>query len=328
MPDTTPLRWGILATGWIAEQFTRDIQLAGLQVQAVGSRTPDKAQAFARQFDIARAHGSYAALVADPDVDIVYIATPHTQHLDAALLALQAGKHVLVEKPFALNGHQAAQIVACARARNLVVMEAMWTRFLPHMDRIHALIAAGAIGTVRSVAAHHRQRLPTDPGHRINARELGGGALLDLGIYPLSFAVDLLGLPTAIAAQARFTATGVDAEIATLLQHPGGTLSSTVSALDLADTNTATVYGTQGRIDIDDVWYAPTTFTLRDGQGEVVERYDAQVAGRGMQFQALALEASVRAGQVSTRMPPEQSVQIMRMLDTIREQIGLVYPGE
>jgi len=323
-----PLRWGILATGGIAETFTRDLQIAGLHVQAVGSRTQDSAQAFAARLGIPTAHGSYAALVADPQVDLVYIATPHPQHADAALLAIEAGKHVLVEKPFTLNAGQAVQVVARARARGVIVMEAMWTRFLPHMVRLREVIAAGTIGALRSVVAEHRQQMPTDPAHRANAPALGGGALLDLGVYPVSFAVDLLGEPVEITARARMSATGVDAEIATIMRHAHGALSTSVSALDAAGTNSAVVYGARGRIVIDPLWFTPTSFSVYNASGGCIERFEQAVPGHGMQYQAIELEALVRAGRESQRMPPTQSVQIMRVLDQMRAQIGLVYPGE
>ncbi len=324
----TSLGWGVLATGWIAELFTQDLMASGLTVAAVGSRSAQKASAFAKRFAIPAAHGSYQELVADPAVDIVYVATPHPQHIDAALLALEAGKHVLIEKPFTLNALQAKKIVERAADKHLIVLEAMWTRFLPHMQRIHQIIDAGVLGQLRSVSAEHRQFLPTDPQHRLNALELGGGALLDLGIYPVSFAWDMLGAPTAIQATARFTATGVDAEIATVMQHQGGAMSTTVSALDCAGPNGAVIYGSKARIVIDAVWYCPTSFRVEDYQGQVLETYAEPVAHRGMQFQALEMERLVRTGTRSAIMPPEQSVQIMATLDTIRQQIGLVYPGE
>ncbi|MGO4438160.1 Gfo/Idh/MocA family protein [Rhizobium sp. RAF56] len=320
--------WGILATGWIAELFTQDLIAAGLKVAAVGSRSEAKATAFAEQFDIAKAHGSYEALVADPDVDIIYVATPHPHHAEAALLALEAGKHVLVEKPFTLNAHEARLIVDMAREKNLVVLEAMWTRFLPHMKRIHEIIGSGTLGELRSLSAEHRQFLPTDPAHRLNALELGGGALLDLGIYPISFAFDILGAPTSVQAMARFQATGADALVATVMEHRGGAISTTVSTLDSAGPNVAVVYGTKARIEIATVWYQPTSFKVIDQNGAVLEQFDETVSGRGMQFQAFEMEALVQSGQWSERMPPDQSVEIMQTLDTIRQQIGLVYPGE
>ena len=213
------VRWGILATGWIAELFAKDLKQTGHSVVAVGSRAQERADRFASTFGIATAHGSYEALVSDPNVDIVYIATPHPQHVSAAKLALNAGKYILVEKPFTLNAEEAAEIVTLARLKGLVVLEAMWTRFLPHMRRIREIIANGTIGEVRSITADHRQKLPDDPTHRLNALELGGGALLDLGIYPISFAWDILGRPASIKAEATFRNTGADAQVATVFRN-------------------------------------------------------------------------------------------------------------
>lgn len=323
-----PLRWGILATGWIAELFVTDLQAAGLSVTAVGSRTKGKAAAFAKRFKIPNAHGSYEDLVADPEVDIIYVATPHPQHVDTALLALEAGKHVLVEKPFTLNAKEAGEIVDKARAKKLVVLEAMWTRFLPHMKRIHEIIDAGTIGKLRSVSAEHLQFLPSDPKHRLNALELGGGALLDLGIYPISFVIDILGAPTSVSATARFKETGVDAEVATLMRHEGGTMSTTVSALDLAGQNLAYVHGSKGRIEIASTWYVPTSFKVIDHSGSIIEEFAVEVPSRGMQFQALEVERLVNEGAESTLMSPDDTVSIMGVLDTIRSQIGLSYPSE
>ena len=322
------LGWGILATGWIAELFTQDLVSSGLNVAAVGSRSEEKAKAFAKRFGIPAAHGSYQRLVADPDVDIIYVATPHPRHVEAALLALNAGKHVLIEKPFTLNAEQARKIIACAREKNLVVLEAMWTRFLPHMRRIHDIIDAGVLGELRSVSAEHRQCLSTDPKHRINAPELGGGALLDLGIYPVSFAFDILGAPASVSATARFTNTGVDAEIAIVMRHKGDVISTSVSALDCAGPNAAAIYGSKARIVIASVWYKPTSFRVEDYQGNVLEEYTETVACRGMQFQAFEMERLIEAGTYSAIMSPDESVLIMDTLDTIRKQIGLVYPGE
>jgi predicted dehydrogenase len=323
-----PLGWGILATGWIAELFAQDLIDAGLKIAAVGSRAEGKAKAFAERFNIAKAHGSYEALAANPEVDIVYVATPHPHHAQAALLALEAGKHVLVEKPFTLNAREARVIVDLAREKNLVVLEAMWTRFLPHMRRIHEIIDAGTLGELRSLSAEHRQFLPTDPAHRLNALELGGGALLDLGIYPISFAFDILGAPKSVDAIARFQATGADALVATVMEHPGGAISTTVSTLDSAGPNVAVVYGTKARIEIATVWYVPTSFKVIDHNGRILEQFDEKVTGRGMQYQAFEMEALAQSGRWSERMPPEQSVEIMQTLDTIRQKIGLVYPGE
>jgi predicted dehydrogenase len=323
------LGWGILATGWIAETFTQDLQHAGRRVAAVGSRTADRAQAFADEHGIPHAHGSWAALAADPTVDAVYVATPHPFHAEAARIALEHGKHVLVEKPFTLTAGEAAQVVALGAARGLVVLEAMWTRFLPHMTEIHQAIADGAIGTPQVLVAEHTQPLPSDPGHRMNDPELGGGALLDLGVYPISFGVDLFGLPVDVQATATFTSTGVDRRVQGVLTHEGGASTVFLAASNLAGSNSASILGTGGSIEIEHTWYAPTAYTIRDLERNVVRTSRPEVPHRGMQYQALELEALVRAGRTSSdRMPAEQSVGVMRVLDAVRERIGFTYPQE
>jgi len=324
---STGLRWGILATGGIARSFARDLIDAGHTVAAVGSRAPGAAAAFAAEFGIPTAHGSYEQLAADPGVDVIYVATPHPVHLDAALLAIAGGKHVLVEKPFTLNAAQAARIAEAAAAAGVVAMEAMWTRFLPHMVQLRALLAAGAIGEVRTVIADHTQALPTDPAHRLQNPALGGGALLDLGIYPVSFAVDVLGLPTAVRAHASRTPTGVDRQTAILLEHEGGRQSVLHCALDTAGSNRAVVLGTHGALELDRVWYTPTTVTRYDRDWNVVEQLRPAVSGRGMQFQAAELERRV-SGAAPSSLPIDETVAIMAVLDQVRALIGLRYPGE
>jgi len=323
------LGWGILATGWIAQTFTKDLQDAGLRVAAVGSRTAERAEAFAAEHGIPHAHGSWAELAADPTVDVIYVAATHPAHAEAARVALEHGKHVLVEKPFTLNAAEAAELVALAEERGLVLLEAMWTRFLPHMAELHAAIAAGEIGEPQVLIAEHIQALPSDPSHRMNDPELGGGALLDLGIYPISFAVDLFGLPTAVEATATFTPTGVDQRVQGTLTHEGGATTLFVAASNLGGSNRAVILGTGGSIEIEHTWYTPTGYTVLDPQRGLVRTSHPETTGRGMQYQALELEELVRSGRTSSeRMPAQQSVGIMRVLDTVRERIGLVYPQE
>ncbi len=325
----TGLRWGILATGGIAASFASDLRTAGLDLVAVGSRGQESADAFAARFDIPRAYPSYEALVEDPDVDIVYVSTPHPLHHAGATLALAHGKHALVEKAFTLNRAEAEDLQRLATARGLLVTEAMWTRYLPHMLRIRALIAEGALGEIRAVSADHTQSLPTDPAHRLNALELGGGALLDLGIYPVSFVWDLLGAPETVHAVGRLGETGADTEVATVMTHASGAVSTTLSSSRAAGPNRATIVGTKARIDIDGVWYQPTAFRLISPQGEVIEEYRSDVAGRGMQYEALAAERLVREGNLEgDLLPLSESVAIMGLLDDIRAQIGVRYPGE
>lgn len=327
---TDSIRWGILATGGIAHSFAQDLVQNGHTVQAVGSRSQSSADAFAAEFNIPVSHGSYEALVDDPNVDVIYISTPHPFHAEHALLALNAGKHVLIEKPMALNGREARHIIEFAASRNLLVLEAMWTRFLPHMVRLREILAAGTLGEVRSLLADHTQDLPDDPKHRINSMELGGGALLDLGVYPISFAHAVFGTPDDILASASFKSTGADAQVATIFRYTGGQIATTFSSSDTLGPTTATIIGTQGRIDIEAVWYAPTSMRVLDNTGAVLETFDTPAfIGRGMHFEALEAEQLIRAGRTSSNvMPTEESIAIMDTLDAVRAQIGLQYPGE
>lgn len=325
----TGLRWGILATGGIAHAFASDLRTAGLDLAAVGSRSPESGQRFAEEFAVPRVHGSYEALASDPDVDIVYVSTPHPMHAENAILLLEHGKHVLVEKPFTLTGTEAAAVRDVAAKNGLLAMEAMWTRYLPHMIRIREIVASGALGEVRAVLADHTQKISTDPAHRLNDIELGGGALLDLGIYPISFAWDILGAPSTITAAGHIGATGVDDEVATIFTHAAGAVSTSLSASHAAGPNTASIVGTEARIDIDRVWYTPTSFRLVTPDGEVLESYESHIQGRGMQFQAFAAERFLAAGaHDSDILPIDETVAIMQTLDEVRRQIGLVYPGE
>ena len=323
----TPVRWGILATGGIAHAFTSDLRTAGLHVAAVGSRRAEAAQAFAAEYDIPRAHGSYEDLVADPEVDIVYVASPHSHHLEHAALALQAGKHVLIEKAVTLDAEEATALRDLAAGNGLLAMEAMWTRYLPHMVRIRELVASGALGEVRAVIADHTQKISADPAHRLNALGLGGGALLDLGIYPVSFAVDILGPVERVLAAGRLGETGADTENAISLVHAGGAVSSLAVSSRAAGPNTAHVVGTEARIDIDRIWYTPTSFRLTAPDGAVLEEYTSVVEGRGMQYQALYAEQLLADGRRDGDLLPfDESVAIMRVLDDIRAQRGVVYP--
>jgi predicted dehydrogenase len=323
------LRWGILGTGWIASEFTQDLLANGMTITAVGSRTQESADAYAARYGIATAHPTYEALVADPNVDAVYISTPHPMHHENALLVLNAGKHALVEKPFTMNAAEAREIVELASSKKLVVLEAMWTRWLPHMVRVREIIAAGTLGDVRTVIADHNQDLPDDPKHRILNPDLGGGALLDLGIYPVSFAWDVFGKPTSVTAISTASPiTGVDRQTAILFGYDDGQQAVLHTALDTLGPNTAVVIGTKGRIEIESVWYTPTPFTVYDENNIVIEKFDQPVISRGMQFEALALEQIVAAGALEgAELPPSETVAIMETLDEIRRQIGLSYPG-
>ena len=307
--------------------MTGDLLLAGHTVTAVGSRRPEASQAFAAEFGIANAHGSYEALVADPEVDVVYVATPHSHHAANAILAIEAGKHVLVEKAFTLTQAEAQRVADAAEQAGVVVMEAMWTRFLPHMVRLREILASGVLGEVRTVLADHTQALPTNPEHRLQNPELGGGALLDLGIYPVAFAVDVLGMPQGVHAHAALTPTGVDRQTAMILDYADGRQAVLHTALDTAGPNRAAVIGTEGSIEIDRTFYVPTSFTVRDRDGNEIERFESDVEGRGMQFQAAEMERRI-AGEAASSLPLDETVAIMSLLDEVRRQIGVRYAAD
>lgn len=323
------LRWGILGTGWVARMFVADVLANGITVSAVGSRNARTAKAFADEFAIPTAHGSYAELVADPSVDVVYVATPNPFHAEHATLALNAGKHVLLEKPFTLNASEARSLFALAEQNGLVLLEAMWTRFVPHMVRVREIIQSGTIGEVQTLIADHNQKLPSDPEHRLNSLALGGGALLDLGVYPVSFAQDLFGSPTSIYALGRMSPTGVDRQNSAILGYRGGQQAILQSALDTEGPNTAVILGTEGWIAIDPVWHDAAFFTVFDNDEHVVERFETPVNGRGMHFQALELQRLVRGGLLNgSIMPPQDTMAVLEIMDEMRRQMGLVYPQE
>jgi predicted dehydrogenase len=320
------LRWGILGAGGIARLQVADMQRHGFTVAAVAARDLAKAQAFADEFGVVGAYGSYAQLAADPDIDAIYVTTVHPTHAAAARLALEGGKHVLVEKPFTMDAAEARSLVDLAAAKSLVILEAMWTRWLPHMVRIREILAEGLLGDVRAVLADHDQK--NEHVERMFNPELGGGALLDLGIYPVSFAWDVLGAPDTILAHGTLTPAGVDRETAIILGYPSGAHAVLQTQMSGAGPNRAAIVGTDGRIEIDSVWYNVVGFTRYDAAGTVVERFDEKVAGRGMHFQVAELERLVASGRLEGDiLPPSETVGIMATLDEVRRQIGLIYPS-
>jgi predicted dehydrogenase len=327
MPRYTPLRWGILGTGGIASAFAVDLKrLTDHAVEAVGSRKAEMARSFADRHGIPRPYGSYEALVADPEIDIVYVATPHPLHYPDTVMALEAGKPVLVEKPFAMDSGQAAEMIALARRKNLFLLEAMWTRFLPHIAELRKILAEGILGTIVSVEADHGQRVPSDPKNRWNSPELGGGALLDLGIYPVSFAAMVLGKPTGISAFGEKTATGVDARTSILFRYASGAHAVLTTTIDAVSPIRAAVVGTEARVEIDRIFYAPTSFTVIARDGRILRRFENSYEGRGLREEAVEAARCLRSGEKeSPLLPLNETLFIMEILDEVRRQIGLAY---
>ncbi|MFD4700360.1 Gfo/Idh/MocA family protein [Streptomyces niveus] len=320
-------RWGVLATGGIAATFTGDVQaMAGAEVVAVASRSEPSAKAFADRFGIPRAYGDWAGLVADPDVDIVYVATPHSAHRAAAGLALEAGKPVLCEKAFTLNAREAGELVALAGERGLFLMEAMWMYCSPVVRRMTELIADGAIGEVRTVQADFGLQGPFAPEHRLRDPALGGGALLDLGVYPVSFAQLILGEPDRVQADALLSPEGVDLNTGMLLGWDSGATALLSCSVTARTASTATVTGTAGRIELPSGFFHPDAFVLHR-EGRDPERHAVESPLTGMQHEAAEVSRCLRAGEKESPLVPlAGSLAVMRTLDAVRERVGVRYP--
>jgi predicted dehydrogenase len=329
---TQPVRWGILATGGIAAAFTADLlDLPDAEVVAVASRTDASAKAFAERFGIPRAYGSWGALAEDAEVDVVYVATPHSAHREAAGLCLEAGRNVLCEKAFTLNAREAEELVGLARERGLFLMEAMWMYCNPLIRRLKALVDDGAIGEVRTVQADFGLSGPFPASHRLRDPAQGGGALLDLGVYPVSFAQLLLGEPSDITARAVLSDEGVDLQTGMLLSWESGAHALVHCSIIGGTPVMASVTGSQGRIDIPYGFFHPDRFVLhRDGRDP--EEFTADPAAgtaASLKHEAVEVMRCLRAGETESPLVPlDGSLAVMRTLDAVRDRIGVRYPGE
>lgn len=324
-----PFRWGIIGTGGIARAFATDLQrLPDHTVAAVGSRSVEKGHAFAAQFKDCTAYGSYVALVADPEIDGIYVATPHPSHASNTLLALRAGKPVLCEKPFAVNASEAKLMIETAREMHVTLMEAMWTRFLPHIKQVRKILSEGTVGEVISVEADHGQRLAPLQIPRLMLPEFAGGALLDLGIYPVSFAHMVLGAPSKISASAAFTPEGVDSQTSAIFDYPSGAQAIVTANMITKTPCRAVISGTLGRIEIDRTFYnpAPMRIVLND---DSVTEFSNTYEGHGLREQAIEFANLVRGGVLeSSILSWEETYQIMQSMDEIRRLIKLTFPIE
>lgn len=322
-------RWGILGTGGIATAFARDLSyLNNHVVSAVGSRTFQSAQDWAVEFPGCKAYGSYEELVKDSDIDAIYVATPNTSHVVNTILALDAGKPVLCEKPFAVNADEVRQMRDAAKKNNVALMEAMWTRYLPHIAKVREILSSGVIGKVITVEADHGQRLADYANPRHWEPELAGGALLDLGIYPVSFAHLVLGVPAKITSTASFTDKGVDAQTAAIFDYASGAQAVISTTLTAKTANKATICGELGRIEIDTVFYNPTSMRVVMHDGDVTE-FPNTYKGHGLREQAQYFSEIIQRGEKeSSLLSLDESIAIMESLDEIRKQIGLIFPSE
>jgi predicted dehydrogenase len=322
------IKWGIMGPGRIAHKFAQSLKCSeAAEMTAVGSRSIERAEKFAKEYGIRRCYGSYADLTADPDVDIIYIATPHPAHFECALLCLKAGKAVLCEKPFTLNAAETKRLIKTARASKLFLMEAMWMRYLPAIVKVRELLAQGAIGEIRMVKADFGNRIPWDPAGRLLNPELGGGALLDVGIYPVSFASMVLGdNPAKITGVAYLGETGVDEQFSAVLGYEAGKIASLSGAVRTSLSNEARIIGTDGYIRVPDFWRASALELYQNGK---MDKFEIPFLSTGYIHEAE--EAMYCLREVLTEssvMPLDESLKIMKILDTLRKQWGLKYPQE
>lgn len=331
MTELSTIRWGILGTGKIARKFAHDVKVAapGAELKAVGSRSRENAEAFGDEFGIPNRHGSYEQLTADPEIDVVYIATPHPWHKEMTMLCLNADKAVLCEKAFAMNAQQAREMVGLAREKNLFLMEAMWTRFRPAMVKLRELVANDAIGEIQFLTASVGWPGGNHYETRSYAKHLGGGIMLDGTVYPISFAFDLLGTPSKIASIGVLGETEVDEQETIAFGYPSGAQAMIFGSLRTALRGPAIVAGTKGRIEVSHQWWEPHQITLfaDGGEPEVFDFPENNTLG--YQYEAIAVDEALRAGKTESEiMPLDETITIMETMDTLRAQWGLTYPAD
>ena len=326
--DTT--RWGVIATGKIAHSFAADLVVTpGSRLAAVGSRRPESAEAFASAYGADRAYGSYEAVAADPDVDVVYVATPHTLHVENVRTCFAHGKAVLCEKPVALNAPDANALVTEARSRGLFFMEAMWMRCNPAIRAVQDLVATGAIGDVHAVSADFGFVPDQPPEHRVFNPDLGASALLDIGIYPLTFAWLFLGEPTSIVSTGQLSDRGVDFSSASLLGYASGATAAATCTMLAVTPSRAMVAGTLGNIELPRRFHSPSEYTVTITDSPQSPRtYAVDVLGNGYVHEIEEVQRCLREGLTeSPLVPPDDTVALMRQMDQIRAQTGTSLPG-
>ena len=318
---------GILGTGNMANAFADGLSHAeNLELVAVASRDPETAGQFGKAHGVPKCFSTYADLADDPDIDLVYISTPPSRHKDDSLLCLRSGKAVLCEKPFAINAKEAAAMVGLARKQNLFLMEAMWTRFLPSFAKLRELLAGEFIGPVQLIIAGGAFQPERGTDHHLWNPQLGGGALLDAGVYPVSLASMVLGTPRSIKACGSIGESGVDEQDTVLLQHESGETAMLYVSLNASSSPDITILGSRGRIYVHAPMFAPAKVDLQI-HGEDLLRFDLPFVGNGYQYQAIAAAKAIREGRIeSDVMPHDETLTIMRTLDQIRDQVGVRYP--
>ena len=323
------VRWGIIGTGWIADKMAEGLSVVkDATLAAVASREVGRAVEFARRHRVSRAYGSYEELAADPGIDVVYIATPHPFHCANTLLCLEHGKGVLCEKPFAMNEREVMEMISAARERRVFLMEAFWTRFLPSIDRVLELVASGVLGEVRHIKSDFGAITRFDPDHRAFNKTLGGGSLLDIGIYPVFLTLLLWGEPDQISTVPHIGPTGVDESLALTFKYRDGRIATLFSSFMVNSTVETHICGTRGRLKLNRWWHCPVPIELTGGEGKT-ETIQFGYVGNGYNYEAEEVTRCLRAGKTeSDILPLDFSLRLIRLLDRIRVEMGLVYDAD
>ena len=323
------INWGIIGPGNIAHKFAHDLLLSKTaRLYGVASRSPERAREFARKYKAVKHYDSYAQLAADPDIDVVYIATPHTFHFENTMMCLKEGKAVLCEKPMGVSSKEVKTMIAEAKARNLFLMEAMWTRFIPATEKLLELLENGAIGRVNFIRADFGFRAGPDRPKRVFDKKLGGGSLLDIGIYPLYLALLLLGMPENVKAMARMTGTGVDSYCAMLLGYPKGEKAILESTIEAQTPTEAWIYGENGTIHLHPPFLHSnriSLFTNKKRSKDLKIKYK----GFGYYHEIEEITHCLRNGKTeSEKMPLSVSMDLMTLMDRVKKEIGLEYEAD
>ncbi len=321
-------RWGILGTGNIAKQFAQGLAFVpDAELVAVGSRSQKTADQFADRFNIPNRHNSYEDLAKDTQVDVIYISTPHTFHKENSLLCLRHGKAVLCEKPFTINAAEAEELIEYSRGQKLFLMEAMWNRFLPSFDKLRQLLREKVIGNILHLSADFSYQFPFDPKHRLFAPELGGGALLDLGVYPISFSSIIFGPPKSIKSFVYLGKTGVDEQAAIIFEFDGGKMATLYTSSRFTSPAEIWLLGTDGRIKIHGPIYCPSQITIY--RSDDPTELNVPFAENGYNYEAAEVMRCLKTGKLESEiMPLAESLSIMQTMDRLRRDWDLKYPGE
>ena len=325
IPADRPIRWGFLGAGGIAASMAADLHHGNNMLYAVAARDPDRAAAFAARFGASHNHGSYRAVIEDPDVDIVYVATTHPFHREQALMAIDAGKPVLIEKPLALNAADAREVLTAARSKGVFAMEAVWMRANPLIIKAQQMVAGGVIGDVVAVHADFSIGLDFDPGHRLYDLANGGGALLDLGVYPMHFAWLFAGRPDTQQVLGTLSPTGSDATVAVQWGYASGATAQLRCATTAQTPGRATIAGTAGSISVEPWFLNPERLVVSTSEGE------SPVEGHGTAYgpQIQEVERCLRAGLLESPLAPHaETIAILELIDQARADLGVRYPSE